>query len=192
MTPRERVLCDLAGDMPDVFPFRFSFTPDLQRRFEERTGSSSPTKHFSFDMRHVGFRGTERQADLSSYLEDKGVMKLARVTDAARSANPGIHVYYHSDGDVRAIVPELMEAGVGVDVLNPVQPECMDPAELRKIYPGLSFRGTIGTQTTPFGTPDEVKRTVHRRIRECGSSLRRRTCSSRTCRWRTRSLSWRR
>ena len=51
-------------------------------------------------------------------------------------------------------------------MLNPVQPECMDFAEVHaKFGDRLSFNGTIGTQTTmPFGTPDEVRETVRRNL----------------------------
>ena len=71
--------------------------------------------------------------------------------------NPKVLCYYHSDGDVREIIEDLIE--IGVDILNPVQPECMDPIAVKEQY-GLqvSFWGTIGTQTTmPFGTPEEVR-----------------------------------
>lgn len=59
---------------------------------------------------------------------------------------------------------------VGIDVLNPIQPECMDPADIkRKFGDRLAFSGTVGTQTTmPFGTPAEVRRVVVERIRTVG------------------------
>lgn len=96
--------------------------------------------------------------------------RLKRAADAARAVNPDIHIWYHTDGDVRAIIPGLMEAGI--DVLNPVQPECMDPFELRAEYgDSLAFWGCVGTQSTlPFGSPNEVKRAVHRLIDEVGAS----------------------
>ncbi|MEM2906070.1 MAG: hypothetical protein QW057_03215 [Candidatus Bathyarchaeia archaeon] len=34
-------------------------------------------------------------------------------------------VVFHGDGWIEPIIPDLLE--VGVDILNPVQPECMDP-----------------------------------------------------------------
>jgi len=94
--------------------------------------------------------------------------RLARVIECARRVKPDILVFYHSDGNCTDIVPELIE--IGVDILNPVQPECMDPAALKKQYGDrLSFWGTIGTQTTmPFGTPEEVKAVVKERIETVG------------------------
>lgn len=86
--------------------------------------------------------------------------RLARVIDAAKRANPDVLIFYHSDGDATAIVPDLIQ--IGVEILNPVQPECMDPFALKKAYGDhLSFWGTLGTQSTlPFGTPDDVRRDI--------------------------------
>lgn len=92
---------------------------------------------------------------------------LAKVIAAARDVNPGIAVNYHSDGDVRAVIPDLIE--IGVTMLNPIQPECMEPAEIKHRYGNrLTLLGTIGTQSTfPWGSPGDVKSMVARRIREC-------------------------
>jgi uroporphyrinogen decarboxylase len=94
--------------------------------------------------------------------------RLAQVIAAARSIRRDILVLFHSDGNLSAIIPELIE--IGVDILNPVQPECMDPAALKVQYGDrLSFWGTIGTQTTmPFGTPQQVKDEMRRRMETVG------------------------
>lgn len=94
--------------------------------------------------------------------------RLARVIAEARAARPDVLIFYHSDGDVRDAIPDLIE--IGVEILNPVQPECMNPAELKRHYGGhLAFWGTIGTQTTmPFGTPADVRREVRARIESVG------------------------
>jgi uroporphyrinogen decarboxylase len=94
--------------------------------------------------------------------------RLARIIGVARMARPDVLIFYHSDGDIRPIIPDLIE--IGVDILNPIQPECMDPAELKKKYGHrLAFWGTIGIQTTlPFGTPEDVRREVKMRIETVG------------------------
>jgi uroporphyrinogen decarboxylase len=94
--------------------------------------------------------------------------RLAQVITAAKSVNPQVLMFYHSDGNILPIIPELIE--IGVDILNPIQPECMDPAKLKQAYGDkLSFWGTIGTQTTmPFGTPDDVRNEVRERIATVG------------------------
>lgn len=77
----------------------------------------------------------------------------------------GKDVWVHSCGDVQVLIPRLIE--MGLDVLNPVQPECMDLGYLKKTYGSrLTFWGGVSTQDTlPFGTPDEVRR-ESRRIRD--------------------------
>lgn len=94
--------------------------------------------------------------------------RLKKVIDGARAVKPDIVVIYHSCGFVVPFIPHLIEAGI--DVLNPVQPECMDFTELHEMYGDrLSFDGTLGTQTTmPFGTPEEVRRTVFKNLEAAG------------------------
>ncbi|MBN1865593.1 MAG: hypothetical protein JW808_11910 [Victivallales bacterium] len=94
--------------------------------------------------------------------------RLAKVIAAARAEKPDIIVHYHSCGFVEPYIPDLIE--VGVDVLNPIQPECMDFAEIHGKYgDSLSFNGTIGTQTTmPFGSPDDVRKTTLRNLKIAG------------------------
>ena len=55
-------------------------------------------------------------------------------------------------------------------MLNPVQPECMDPASVKRKYGNeLCFWGTIGLQhTMSFGTPQDVRDEVLTRIRTVG------------------------
>jgi uroporphyrinogen decarboxylase len=97
--------------------------------------------------------------------------RWSRVWAAARRIKPDIHIWYHSDGNIVSIIPDLMVAGV--TILNPVQPECMDPAWVRTRFPALNLHGTIGTQSTmPFGTADEVRRVVRERVERCGAGGR--------------------
>jgi uroporphyrinogen decarboxylase len=51
---------------------------------------------------------------------------------------------------------------IGITILNPVQPECLDPVAIRKRFgQRLAFDGCVGTQTTfPFGTPADMRRIV--------------------------------
>lgn len=94
--------------------------------------------------------------------------KWAKVYAAVREINPDIQIWYHSDGNIAEIIPEMIE--IGLTILNPVQPECMDLALLKKMYGNqLVFDGTIGTQSTmPFGSPEEVREVVRTRKKELG------------------------
>ncbi|MBN1865494.1 MAG: hypothetical protein JW808_11390 [Victivallales bacterium] len=69
----------------------------------------------------------------------------------------GKDVWIHSCGNIEHVIPSLIE--MGIQVLNPVQPEAMDIAGLKRQYGDkLTFWGGISTQQTlPFGTPEEVK-----------------------------------
>jgi len=94
--------------------------------------------------------------------------RWAEIYAEARRIKPDIQIWYHSDGDISEIIPELIE--IGVTILNPVQPECLDPEMVKRLYGDkLVLDGTIGTQTTmPFGTPDVVREVVKRRIETLG------------------------
>ncbi len=95
--------------------------------------------------------------------------RMARFFSELRAINPGIKIAYHSDGFIEPIIPDLIE--IGLDVLNPVQPACMDPANLKKKYGDkLCFWGTIDEQhTLPFGTPEDVRGEVMERLRTVGT-----------------------
>ena len=79
-----------------------------------------------------------------------------------------LSVFHHSCGNIMEIIPDLIE--VGIDVLNPIQPEAMNPGELSERFGRyLSFFGGISTQNTlPFGTPQDVRNEVIDRIRVLG------------------------
>lgn len=70
----------------------------------------------------------------------------------------GKDVWVHSCGCIEAILPDLIE--MGVNVLNPLQPECMDIFEIKRKYGDkLAFWGGISTQQTlPLGSPADVRR----------------------------------
>lgn len=94
--------------------------------------------------------------------------RMALIIQEARQIRPDLPIFYHSDGNPGAIIPDLIE--IGVTVLNPVQPECMDPVKVHEQFGDrLAFWGTIGTQTTmPFGSPDDVRREVQTRMQTLG------------------------
>jgi len=94
--------------------------------------------------------------------------RLSRVIQRIKQTNPSTYVFYHSDGFIEPIIPELIE--IGVEVLNPIQPECMNPYRLKEKYgKKLALWGCVGIQTTlPFGTPGEVKSTIRKLIQKVG------------------------
>ncbi len=96
--------------------------------------------------------------------------RIAEVIRAAKAVNPDILIFYHGDGNMERIVPDLIE--VGVEILNPVQPECMDPLRMKQLFGDqLAFWGCIGTQTTmPFSTPSQIQQTVRHLIASVGKN----------------------
>ena len=94
--------------------------------------------------------------------------RLAEVIRAARDIKPDMLIFYHSCGYVLPFLDDLVE--IGVDILNPVQPECMPFEEVLKVVEGrISFWGTLGTQgTLPFGTPADVRRVIWENVSRCG------------------------
>lgn len=81
--------------------------------------------------------------------------RLARIFAPFLDAD--LPVILHSDGDIRAILPDLIE--IGMTTLNPVQPEVLDHVWLQREYGAkLSFYGGISTQSVmPAGTAAEVR-----------------------------------
>jgi uroporphyrinogen decarboxylase len=88
---------------------------------------------------------------------------------ALKRLNPNLKIAYHSDGVITPIVPDLVE--IGLDILNPIQPACMDPAALKRQFGDtLCFWGSIDEQhTLPFGSPDDVRREVRTRLDTLGA-----------------------
>ncbi len=96
--------------------------------------------------------------------------RFAALIADLKAINPEIHIAYHTDGYVVPIIGELIE--IGVNVLHPIQPACMDPADLKKQFGDrLSFMGTIDEQhTLPFGSARDVRREVRLRIDSVGQN----------------------
>ncbi|MGD8684900.1 MAG: uroporphyrinogen decarboxylase family protein [Chloroflexota bacterium] len=94
--------------------------------------------------------------------------RLAAVIDAARAVRPDLRILYHSDGHVEPILDDLVE--LGVNAINPLQPEHMDAARIRRRFgPRLALWGTVGTQTAfAFGTAEDIRAEVRVRVRELG------------------------
>jgi uroporphyrinogen decarboxylase len=158
-----RGMDNLFADMVENPPFvEYLLDAIMERRgFQARRYAEA-----GVDLLKIGDDvGTQRGMLMNPALYRKWFKpRYAAVIRAARAVHPGLNVCYHSDGDCREIIPDLIEAGV--TALNPVQPECMDLAEIKREFGrDLVFWGGVGTQTTmPFGSPEEVYGTVQRTI----------------------------
>jgi len=94
--------------------------------------------------------------------------RMANFISELKVISPNVKVAYHTDGYVEPIIPELIE--IGLDVLNPIQPASMDPADIKQKYGDkLSFWGSIDEQhTLPFGSPQDVANEVRLRLETVG------------------------
>jgi len=93
-----------------------------------------------------------------------------RTFDAIR-ARTDAPLYYHTDGAVYSLLPDLVE--IGVQVLNPVEVRAAgmgDTARLKREFGDkLAFWGAIDTHhVLPQGTAPEVREEVRRRILDLG------------------------
>jgi uroporphyrinogen decarboxylase len=82
----------------------------------------------------------------------------ASIVAAARAVNPDIQVKYHSDGNLTALLPDLID--IGVTIINPVQPECMDLLETKREFGrDLTLWGCMPVQSTfAYGSREDVLR----------------------------------
>jgi uroporphyrinogen decarboxylase len=85
-----------------------------------------------------------------------------RMFDRVRSG--GAHVWMHLCGDITSILPDLID--LGLNVLNPVQPQAMDVERLSKEFGGqVCFNGGVDVQGTLIhGSTEDVQREVHRLV----------------------------
>ena len=76
----------------------------------------------------------------------------------------GLKIVKHSDGNMWPILDDIVE--VGFDGFHPVQPQCMDIAEVKRHLAGKAcILGNIDCrELLPFGTAEEVVRTVRETI----------------------------
>jgi uroporphyrinogen decarboxylase len=114
--------------------------------------------------------GTQTSLMLDTELWEKWLRpRLERVILEAKKINPDILIFYHSCGYITPFAGKLIDSGV--EILNPIQPECMDFNEIHDLYGNrVSFWGTLGTQQLlPYGTMEEVRKTTIERLVKCGT-----------------------
>jgi uroporphyrinogen decarboxylase len=100
--------------------------------------------------------------------------RMKRMIDLAHQA--GAFVFHHSDGAIRPIIPDMIQAGI--DVLNPIQWRCagMEREALKRDFGGqVIFHGGVDNQyTLAYGTVNEVRREVEDNLHILGAGAQRR------------------
>lgn len=94
--------------------------------------------------------------------------RLRIMYEAARKR--GFNVFIHTCGDIFEIFPDIIE--IGVDVVNPIQPEVMDVSLIKRNYgKDLVLYGGMGCQSTlPYGNTQEVINEAKSKLRVLGDS----------------------
>jgi uroporphyrinogen decarboxylase len=144
--------------------------PDLTRAIVRRLSD------FFFEYHERCFEAARGRIDVTQVTDDWGSQygllcsprvfrefyqaATQRAIDQARAH--GLIVFHHDDGDMRPLLPTLVD--MGIDILNPVQWRCgdWDLAAIKAQFGGrICFHSAVDNQQTlPFGTPDDVRREV--------------------------------
>jgi len=162
----EEWMADLAGN-PELAHAMLRRVTDLMVagviKYLEAVGPYIDLITFSDDL------GSQRAPLISPKMYRRIVKPYQAEVIAAIRAHSKAKVFFHSCGNVYPLIADLIE--IGVDVLNPVQVaagEMGDTARLKREFGDrITFCGAIDTQTVlPFGTPEDVRAEVRRRIRD--------------------------
>jgi uroporphyrinogen decarboxylase len=127
------------------------------------------------DLADIVFTGDDLGAQGGPQMSPEAYRKVikprhARFFRQVREMCPQARIALHTCGSVYLLLNDLID--IGVEVLNPIQVSArdMDPARLKAEFGDrLSFWGGIDTQKVlPYGTPDDVRAEVERRLAQMG------------------------
>ena len=155
---QEQAFIDLI-DNPDIVHYCLDKLFDLAYQDTLRTYEAIPGKvmisYVAEDMgSQEGLLFSPRQ--IREFL----IPRMKRMMDLAHDA--GAYVFFHTDGSVRPILPDMIAAGI--DVLNPIQWRAKDMARdalKRDFGEQVVFHGGVDNQyTLAFGSVTEVRQEV--------------------------------
>ena len=159
----QEFMCDLAAD-PEVAEYllnRFSdFYHDYYTAMFEEAGDLIDCFALADDF------GTQTSQLISLPMFNRLVAPhLERMADLAHRYD--MKLLLHTCGNITDWIPTFAE--IGVDVLDPLQPECMDPVAVKRQYGDLlCLRGGIGVQQVMVnGSPEDVDAEVRRVVEGC-------------------------
>ena len=93
--------------------------------------------------------------------------RLAKLIDTGRSIKPDMDFFFHSDGNIWELMDNIIEAGF--NIINPIQPECMDYAEVKRRYGDkIIMHGCATCQRIVDMSTDEIRSHVADIIKICG------------------------
>jgi len=141
--------------LDEMFGFRHEYT---ERIYGEIPGEVV----FSYVAEDLGSQRTLLFSP--ALIHEFFIPRMRRMIDLAH--RHGVYAFFHSDGAIREILPDMVEAGI--DVLNPIQWRCtgMEREALKRDFgDAVVFHGGMDNQQTlPFGTPEEVREEVRENL----------------------------
>ncbi len=159
-------MMDLAGDPKFASALLAKLTEANIRRLEQIL----PVVEGYIQVIQVGDDlGMQSGPQLSPRLYRKVVKPWHKELYRYIKAHTSARIFLHTCGSVYAFIPDFIE--MGVDVLNPVQVSAkdMDTSRLKREFGrDIAFwgGGCDTQQVLPFGTPEEVREEVRRRIED--------------------------
>ena len=155
-------------DHPDIVHYCLDKLFDLAYTNSLRIYESCPGKVlYSYVAEDMG--GQDNLMFSKKHIRTFLLPRMKRMIDLAHQA--GAYVFHHNDGSCRAILPDMVEAGI--DVLNPIQWRCrgMEREGLKADFGDrLVFHGAVDNQyTLPFGSLAEVRQEVEDNLRILGA-----------------------
>jgi uroporphyrinogen decarboxylase len=84
---------------------------------------------------------------------------------ASRCHKNDLLFFLHSDGNVMPLMEDFID--MGLDVLQPIDPGCMDIVKVKQMYGDrLCFVGNVSNELLRTGSPEEIDRRVRELIRD--------------------------
>ncbi len=157
----EATLMDLASDRPQLYRLRDELLDFNLSWIDNWLALDYDGLHFADDW------GSQTHL-LISPRQWRAFFKPVYAAMFSKVRDAGLDVWFHSDGDILAILPDLLE--IGVDVLN-CQASVMDREELKRYAGRVCFRTDIDRQRIlPFVSPDDVKAYIHELFHDLGTA----------------------
>ena len=165
--------CDCWSNLGlELFSYLYAEDPQVIRDYvEARTSRSVRKVHAAADVAlspvvliAEDFASKNGPIFSPALLRQVHYPNLRRLTDAWHAH--GIKVIYHSDGNWKRVIPDLVNCGVdGFYCLEPALG--MDIVEFRQSWPRHTWAGGVdGVDLMECGTPEAVRREVHRILQE--------------------------
>ena len=154
-------LMDIVLDRPEVYRLRDELLDFQLKVIDQWLEREYQGLHFADDW------GTQKSLMIAPE-KWRSFFKPAYKAMFSKVKAAGLDVWYHSDGNIIEIIPDLLE--LGVSVLN-CQASVMDRNRLTNFAGKVCFRTDIDRQTVlPFVRPAQVKEYINQLFHDLGTS----------------------